>query len=136
MRYKTALRSVRMQACQQQASRCIYCEYPIWYRSPQDSASRLGLPIELVKYSRCTAEHLVAKQGGGNDSLNNIAAACAWCNEQRHSGRPIGAPGPIEYKEEVRMLVVAGIHPIPAAFKSQALFSTLARQKYQTTRHG
>jgi len=58
---------------------------------------------------RCTAEHLQAKCEGGTNSSENIAAACGYCNQQRHRF-PI-PPDPKAYFEYVQQKVLAGRWP-------------------------
>lgn len=58
-------------------------------RAPAAGAMRL----------RCTAEHLVARSSGGEDTPSNIVAACAHCNHTRH--RRESPPTPEEYLAEV-----------------------------------
>ncbi|WP_206597344.1 HNH endonuclease [Pseudacidovorax intermedius] len=61
----TRLQRHRQAALSAQCGRCIYCLRP------------LG--------SKATAEHLRARQDGGTDRRENIAAACSSCNHGRHA---------------------------------------------------
>jgi len=80
----TTIKKHRHTAFLSQQARCCYCELPMWEQSPTE-LKHLGLPPESLKPLRCTAEHLVARQDGGNNSRQNIAAACHRCNKGRHA---------------------------------------------------
>ncbi|WP_425515938.1 HNH endonuclease [Stenotrophomonas acidaminiphila] len=59
-----------------------------------------------AKERRCTAEHLQARCDGGSNSRGNIAAACWYCNQQRHR-LPV-PPDSKAYAEYVQREVLAG----------------------------
>lgn len=80
----TTLTKSRFKAYIQQAGLCIYCEQPIWLDDVQEFAKTYQISIKQAKVLKCTAEHLTAKQDGGTDVENNIAAACNYCNQKRH----------------------------------------------------
>ncbi len=63
--------------------KCIHCRR--WLAIAAD-----GTPI-----SEATIEHIVPRTHGGDDSLENLALACARCNHekgQRHDRQPRGTP--------------------------------------------
>ncbi len=66
------------------------------------------LPLNMVREFLCTGEHLVARHDGGNDSCNNVVAACAYCNRRRHHHRPSRAPSPTAYRRRVQELMSKG----------------------------
>lgn len=59
------LQRLRQSAYRAQNGRCIYCARPMG--------------------EHATAEHLHARQDGGADHRDNIAAACRGCNHRRHA---------------------------------------------------
>jgi len=71
------LKPHRQQAFLRQDGRCYYCERRMW----------LGDKHRAARQLQCTAEHLIARQDGGRDSADNIAAACRFCNAARHRRR-------------------------------------------------
>lgn len=94
-----SLHKLRHQSFQSQAGRCWYCGVRMWVRSPDE----LGLsPTKGPSASKlkCTAEHLIARQQGGRDSLENVVAACAHCNQTRHKRKC--PPDPVSYQNQVR----------------------------------
>ena len=84
----------RTLAFQRQHGRCIYCHHPMWTDNPAGFAAEQGLRLRTVWRFQCTAEHLIARQDGGGDGPDNIAAACAFCNRQRHHRKRPLAPVP------------------------------------------
>ncbi|WP_371435031.1 HNH endonuclease [Polaromonas sp.] len=60
------------------------------------------MPRRQVRFRKCTTEHLVAQRDGGQDTPENIAAACERCNWKRHAGRADRAPSPEEFRKEVQ----------------------------------
>jgi len=62
----------------------------------------------LTRLLRSTAEHLVVRCDGGRDERSNIVAACHWCNDRRHRGRPHTAPSAETYLHRVACRVAAG----------------------------
>ena len=99
----TKVQKLRQSAFQRQNGCCFYCGNPMWERR---QASLFGqqhpLPPSLLDLCQSTAEHLQAKQDGGKDSRNNIAAACKYCNAIRHQGRTGQAPSPDTHKAQIR----------------------------------
>jgi len=99
------LKKLRHQAFIRQNCRCFYCTLPIWEGDPTEFLARHGISPRKAKYLRCTAEHLVAQQDGGGETIQNVAAACLWCNQMRHLKRQDGAPNPEKYKNRVTQLI-------------------------------
>jgi 5-methylcytosine-specific restriction endonuclease McrA len=96
---------LRQRAFECQRGRCIYCNVPMWLKSPAE------LPInppslKAARHVRCTAEHLIARRDGGADVPANIAAACARCNHTRHKRK--SPPQPDSFAEEVKKRVAKG----------------------------
>ena len=99
----TTLRNSRQKAYQSQSGNCIYCFKPMWLEKPEDFANKFKLTLRQVRSYQCTAEHLLPRQDGGKDSLSNIAAACKYCNQQRH--KPKLSLPPVKYQEYVQKKV-------------------------------
>lgn len=97
------IKKLRLSAFLKQNGCCFYCGYPIWENGQAPLfAQSYPLPPGLIDLCQSTAEHLQARQDGGKDSRNNIAAACKHCNASRHLG-PVGqAPSPDKYKSQIR----------------------------------
>jgi len=99
------IQALRRQAFEHQNGQCFYCSVAMWLITPFELP---GCSSERSGYSRlkCTAEHLVPRSEGGNDSADNIVAACEHCNATRHKRkRP---PAPAAYREEVVRRVKRG----------------------------
>ncbi|WP_082085757.1 HNH endonuclease [Pseudomonas sp. 21] len=97
------LQKIRTKAFQRQSGRCTYCGCPMWQSSPEQFAQEHHLTLKQARVFRCTAEHLHAKCDGGTDAPGNIAAACWFCNSQRHrAARPL-APNAHRAKVQRRM---------------------------------
>ncbi|MDR0216724.1 MAG: HNH endonuclease [Comamonas sp.] len=71
-------------------------------------ALQYKLSRKLLALCQSTAEHLHARQDGGKDSQENIAAACRFCNATRHKGRRDNAPGPQQYKAHIQRRIAQG----------------------------
>jgi 5-methylcytosine-specific restriction endonuclease McrA len=99
------LQKLRHQAFIRQDCRCFYCSLPMWEYDLLDFSARYGIRPEKAKHLRCTAEHLIAQQDGGDESSQNIAAACLWCNRMRHARRHDRAPSAEKYKNRVSQLI-------------------------------
>ncbi|MCJ1879618.1 HNH endonuclease [Pseudomonas nitroreducens] len=78
------LSAIRTRAFSRQQGRCYYCGCPMWQTNPDLFAQSHGVTRRQARAFQCTAEHLLARQDGGKDSLENIAAACLECNRRRH----------------------------------------------------
>lgn len=79
----------RQSAYQAQNGLCIYCRQPMGRRA--------------------TAEHLKARQEGGTDRRDNIAAACVRCNHRRHADKACAVLTPFEYATLVQLERRAGL---------------------------
>lgn len=94
-----SLAKFRNEAFIRQQGRCFYCNFPMWLDSPATYATKHKLTKGEVNRFQCTAEHLHARQDGGQNNQANIVAACLFCNQKRHA-RP--TPLPVEpYKQLV-----------------------------------
>lgn len=96
----------RRAAFLRQCGRCFYCDMPIWLDEPDAFRAKYPLTTRQHALRRCTAEHLVAKQDGGDDQPNNIVAACWLCNSRRHRGGI--ARSPQEHRHRVQLRVRQG----------------------------
>lgn len=108
----TTLIKSRQKAYQQQSGCCIYCYKPMWVEKLEDFAKKFKITKRQAKLYQCTAEHLLPRQDGGKDSLNNIAAACKYCNQQRHRSKlPLH---PEKYQRHVQKKVAQNRWPTAA----------------------
>jgi hypothetical protein len=106
----------RTLAFEAQAGRCYYCHLPMWKENARRFARTYGITRAQAKAFRCTAEHLQAKQDGGGDEQENIAAACHYCNERRHTMEIVLSPA--DYREFVQKELRAGRwHPAEVSRK-------------------
>jgi 5-methylcytosine-specific restriction endonuclease McrA len=80
----TKLARPRAKAFASQQGLCIYCRKPVWLSDIAAFSTRYSLTTRQARWFQCTAEHLTARQDGGGDSTDNIAAACLFCNRGRH----------------------------------------------------
>lgn len=63
--------------------RCIFCN------------RRLYVAVDGTPISRATIEHMLPRNHGGTDDLENLALACAGCNREkgsRHDRKPRSDP--------------------------------------------
>ena len=90
----------RFHAFQNQSGRCYYCSSVMWLTGKNNFASEHAISIAEAEKFKCTAEHLVARSDGGNNSKSNIVAACRFCNEGRH--RRKNPPNPDKYRKHVQ----------------------------------
>jgi 5-methylcytosine-specific restriction endonuclease McrA len=110
------LRQLRQLVFEKQNHRCFYCKYPIWHTAVEEFSRAFGVTRRLSKHLKCTAEHLVARQDNGQDTADNIVAACLWCNRMRHYRRQHRAPDAATYKLRVAQLIALGRwHPLAQA---------------------
>ena len=72
--------------------RCCYCGVKLLSTTPLARethsyyANQEGLSLRNGRSMRmriATIEHIVRRTDGGNNSYENLAAACAWCNHSR-----------------------------------------------------
>ncbi|MDZ5454992.1 HNH endonuclease [Azohydromonas lata] len=78
------IQRLREAAFGNQNGRCYYCSAPMWLHTPQELRTH-GLVRQRARPLRCTAEHLVARMEGGQDTADNVVAACELCNRRRHA---------------------------------------------------
>lgn len=102
-----------------QSGLCYYCHYPLWESDLNSFAREHNIPASKAESLKCTAEHLDARQDGGNNSKQNIVAACLRCNQMRHRMKP--APNPDAYRNLVQKLIKNG------KWHKKALVSALGR---------
>ena len=74
----------RSNAFSHQNGYCYYYGQPMWNGNPKSFANKYKLTLPQTKSFQCTGEHLKAHQDGGSSSLQNIVAACHFCNQKRH----------------------------------------------------
>ncbi len=98
-----AIRARKMRA---QSGRCYYCGTPMWSWNPGRFRKRFRLQWRTVHRYQCTAEHLLARRDGGTDAVDNIVAACRFCNEERHNAKRVQDPA--AYRNRVRARVASG----------------------------
>ena len=99
-------RKHRLAAFKRQQGHCYYCGLPMWLEKPTAFAKKCGITERESARLQCTAEHLVARQDGGRNSRENIAAACRFCNGTRHR---ISSPlMPKRYRDHVLRRLRAG----------------------------
>jgi 5-methylcytosine-specific restriction endonuclease McrA len=106
------LKKLRKTAFTKQNGKCCYCGFRMWQDSAESFAKQHGITVEQARVFQCTAEHLTARQDGGKDKEPNIAAACWFCNQDRHHrAKPMQ---PDIYKHFVRTRVRNdNWHPVP-----------------------
>lgn len=80
----TKIQSLRSRAFHAQQERCFYCNLPMWNDDVRAFARRFRITVRQARANRCTAEHLRARCDGGQDSAENVVAACFDCNATRH----------------------------------------------------
>jgi hypothetical protein len=112
----TTLIKSRQKAYQSQSGCCIYCFKPMWIEESEGFANKFKLTKRQVRFYQCTAEHLLLRQNGGKNGLNNIAAACKYCNQQRHKSKtPLP---PIKYQQYVQRKVAQNRWPTASFLQS------------------
>jgi hypothetical protein len=79
---------LRARAFVRQGFRCFYCGLPMWNSHVGDFTRVYGVTLDQAKTQQCTAEHLLARGNGGQDTEDNVVAACRHCNEVRHRYMP------------------------------------------------
>jgi 5-methylcytosine-specific restriction endonuclease McrA len=104
------LKRIRACAFLRQGGYCIYCYKPMWLSEPADFATEHKLTVKQARRYQCTAEHLCARKNGGRNTTSNIAAACRFCNLQRHSRKAELTPE--QFQVHVRTRIErGGWHP-------------------------
>jgi 5-methylcytosine-specific restriction endonuclease McrA len=97
----------RLKAFQNQAGRCYYCGSIMWLNGKkEDFAAKHKIPIGEAGKLKCTAEHLEARCDGGDDSQDNIVAACLFCNNGRHLRKK--PPAPNKYRDLIQKRLEKG----------------------------
>lgn len=91
---KKALVRLRRVAYVRQCGKCCYCGLPMALHEGElpAFASKYHLTLRSARNLKCTAEHLLARCEGGQNSEQNIVAACWICNTRRHKRRVPLAP--------------------------------------------
>ena len=112
----TLLARSRSAAFSRQSGRCFYCGLPMWLDQPEGFRSRYRLTLAQARLLRCTAEHLRARQDGGGNASDNIAAACWYCNTRRHRSKK--ALDPDRHRQRVRARVKQGRWHPPEVLKA------------------
>jgi len=100
------IRKIKTSKFRLQGGRCFYCCQPMWCENQTRFAEEFGLPSRKARYLQATAEHLVARCAGGDDTEDNIVVACWYCNTHRHyAKRPLA---PEAYGHKVRSSLSRG----------------------------
>ena len=81
------LASTRRKACISQSYRCFYCHTKMWESDSAEFISQYKASPYLAKKLQSTAEHLKPKCEGGSNTIENIVAACQFCNSTRHKAK-------------------------------------------------
>lgn len=97
------LKKLRKTAFTKQNGKCCYCGFHMWQDSAESFAKQHGITVKQARHFQCTAEHLQARQEGGRDVRENIAAACIRCNQLRHKRKKPMPP------EQYQQLVVSRV---------------------------
>ncbi len=106
MKSKNRIQNLRRKAAERQGWQCYYCQQPMWQTDHRGFSERFRLTDRAASHFRCTAEHLEARCDGGQDTKENVVAACLYCNKNRHKRkRP---KDPVSYKNLVRSLMDQG----------------------------
>ena len=78
----------------------------MWIGNVQKFAEKYELRAQRALLFRATAEHLIARSEEGTDSLENVVAACWYCNSRRH--RAHSPLSPDKYAKKVRARLAMG----------------------------
>jgi hypothetical protein len=89
----TKLVRLRQSAFVVQSGLCYYCDLPMWEGDRELFALAYNIKPTRAQPLICTAEHLEARRDGGNDTPENIVAACRFCNVNRHRRKKAPSPG-------------------------------------------
>lgn len=121
------LASLRARAFRAQGHRCFYCGCLMWTAHAEAFRAQFGLKPGEAHAFQCTAEHLVARQDGGEDRSDNIVAACHHCNRTRHARSQVMSPD--RYKAHVANRVRRGRwHSVDATEKGLVEFGAGLRR--------
>lgn len=102
----TRLKANRALAAERQNGLCLYCDKEMWCAqvcSLEQFCARHGLRPSQGRLRPITAEHLHPRSLGGTARPENIAAACLYCNGQRHRGRIVLSPEKFRAKVQRRL---------------------------------
>lgn len=97
---------IRLVAARRQSGKCCYCGQPMWTDNAAEFARAHSLGDRQVLLFRATAEHLFPKSDGGRTTVENIAAACHFCNRTRHRLKRV--PPPDAYRRYVMTRLAKG----------------------------
>lgn len=103
---RISLKKPRNRAFNQQQGLCYYCGTLMWAKSPKEVISKLKVTKKQAESLMCTGEHLTAHRDGGDDSYENIVAACLYCNQKRHKRKDDLSP--VKYKALVKRRLEKG----------------------------
>ncbi|MEW4468490.1 HNH endonuclease [Parasphingorhabdus sp. JC815] len=81
------LQKIRTKKMHAQSGLCYYCRQPMCGGNQDNFARRFRITSRQALLLRCTAEHLDARCTGGQDSPQNVVAACYFCNSNRHRSK-------------------------------------------------
>ena len=79
-----SLKNKRARAFKSQNGKCYYCMIPMWLTEVTDHFFQSRISTKAMSRIRCTAEHVEARCDGGSDAIENLVAACWFCNSTRH----------------------------------------------------
>lgn len=79
-----AIKNIRKKKMIAQEGKCYYCNLPMWDNVSVTAQSLQCGAKAPLKALRCTAEHLQPRSEGGMNTVENIVAACLYCNSSRH----------------------------------------------------
>lgn len=108
MAKRKSLKTPRKKAFLQQKGRCYYCSSPMWLEEHDITqfCNEYQLTLRQAQKFKCTGEHLVPHKNGGDNSAQNIVAACNFCNSKRHARNSELTPR--QYANLVQSRVKAG----------------------------
>ena len=101
----TNLKNLKSVRFVQQRGKCVYCDQPMWLEDLPGFARKYQRSERSMRWLQATAEHLQPRCEGGTDTLENIVAACLYCNKHRHMMRCVLSPE--LYRKEVRKRLAA-----------------------------
>jgi len=96
----------RIAAFKKQSGRCYYCGSFMWLENCKKFAIKYSISESEAARFQCTAEHLLARSDGGNNSSENIVAACRFCNGTRHRRKTPLVPN--KYKSYIHKRIRQG----------------------------
>ncbi|WP_424933253.1 HNH endonuclease [Amaricoccus macauensis] len=100
------LKNIRRKKMIAQRGRCYYCGLAMWEPNAAAGPGKHRKAGPAPNFLRCTAEHLHPRSEGGRNTVDNIVAACWFCNSRRHQRkRPLS---PDAYRLHVQRRMAAG----------------------------